>query len=171
MRSDTVRRIGEVVGLVGVIGSLVFVGLEVRQSSLATKAATDAAVADGYRELNLVIAGSPELASAMASLGDDPESASAADQIQVLSLWRALFHIWSNSLRQHVKGTLDPAVYQGVVREISTYAGPLSSGVPINQADRRKLAMRWAWESERSIFNPEFQVFIDSILAAERQAR
>jgi hypothetical protein len=63
---------------------------------------------------------------------------------------------------------LDPAIYQGVVQEISTYAGELSSGGSINQADRRKRFMRWAWESERFIFNPDFQVFVDSILAVKR---
>ena len=168
MASDTTRRIGEVIGLVGVIGSLLFVGLEVRQSSVATKAATDAAVADGFRELNLTLAASPELARAMAAHGDDPGAAPAADQIQVLGLWRALFHIWSNSHRQHLNGTLDPVIYRTAVQEISTYAGELSSGGPINQLDSRKRNMRWAWESERFIFNTDFQVFVDSILAVKR---
>ncbi len=159
---------GEVIGLVGVIGSLLFVGLEVRQSSVATKAATDAAVADGYRELNLALAVSPELARVLAANADDPGAAPAADQTQMLGLWRALFHIWSNSHRQHLNGTLDPAIYRAAVQEISTYAGELSSGGPINQLDSRKRNMRWAWESERFIFNPDFQVFVDSILAVNR---
>jgi hypothetical protein len=59
MTSTRNQRIAEFVGLVGVIGSLVFVGLEVRQSTLATKAATDASLADSFRELNLAITSSP----------------------------------------------------------------------------------------------------------------
>ena len=168
MASATTRRIGEVIGLAGVIGSLLFVGLEVRQSSVATQAATDAAVADGFRELNLVIAESPELARVLAA---DPESASEADQIQVLGLWRALFHIWSNGHRQYLNGTLDPAIHEAVAQEISTYAGEPSGGGSINQLDRRSRVMQWAWESERFIFNPDFQMFVDSILAATHQTR
>lgn len=168
MATNRTRRIGEAIGLVGVIGSLIFVGIELRQNSVATRAATDAAVADGFRELNLVVGSSPELARALATYADEPASAPAADQILMLGLYRALFHIWSNSHRQYLNGTLDPAVHQGVVQEISTYAGEPASGVPINQIDRRRRVMQWAWESERFIFNPDFQVFVDSMLAAKR---
>lgn len=48
-------RVGEFIGLVGVIGSLIFVGIEVRQSTLATRAATDAVIADAFRELNSIV--------------------------------------------------------------------------------------------------------------------
>jgi hypothetical protein len=53
-------------GLIGVAGSLVFAGVQMRQNSLATQAARNAPVADGFRELNLMIASSPELAPAFA---------------------------------------------------------------------------------------------------------
>ncbi len=39
------------------------------------QAVTEAAVADGYRELNLAIAASPKLTRALASYGEDPGSA------------------------------------------------------------------------------------------------
>ena len=72
MSGWTTRGIAEVIGLVGIVGSLVFVGLEVRQNSVATRASTNAAVADAFLELNLVLASSPELARAMVASVDDP---------------------------------------------------------------------------------------------------
>ena len=49
MARNESRRALEVVGALGVIGSLIFVGLEVRESSRATRAATDAQIAAQVR--------------------------------------------------------------------------------------------------------------------------
>jgi len=160
------RRVAELIGLVGVVGSLVFVGLEVRQSTIATRASTDAAVADGFRELNLMFASSPELARAITTWADDPGAAPPADQFLILGAWRALFYSWSNGHRQHLNGTLDPAIYEAVVREISTYAGSASGEPPSDDIARRQTLMQWAWRSERFLFNPDFQSFVDSVLAS-----
>ena len=91
----TTRGIAEVIGLVGIMGSLVFVGLEVRQNSVATRASTNASFADAFIEINLVLASSPELAHAIVVSWDDPEKLSTEERILVLGIWRAIFHIWS----------------------------------------------------------------------------
>jgi hypothetical protein len=160
------RRIAEIVGLIGIIGSLVFVGLEVRQSSIATRAATDAAVADGFRELNLAMASSPDLARALAAHTSNPEEAPREDQVLILGLYRALFHIWSNAHRQHLNGTIDPAVYQAVVQELSAYAVDVPAGANVEDIRRRQRLTKWAWESERFIYNLDFQRLVDSALAS-----
>ena len=77
-RRPTLQRVIEVVGLVGVVGSLLFVGLQIRQSSVATRAATSAAVADAFRDLSLLQASSPDLARAFAAHAADPAEAPAA---------------------------------------------------------------------------------------------
>lgn len=159
------RRIAELVGLIGVIASLIFVGVEIRQNSIATRAATDAGVADGFRELNLVVASSPELAKALTANPENPAEAPAEDQVLMLALYRALFHIWSNVHRQHLNGTIDPNIFQAVVQEISAYAGEVPAGADIDDIERRQWLGSWAWNSERFIFNPDFQIFVDSILA------
>jgi len=94
------RETAEVIGVLGVIGSLIFVGLEVRQSSVATRASTNAAVADSYRELAVLMASSPQLARAAAATANGLDTLSPEDQIVLLGFYRALFHSWSNLHRQ-----------------------------------------------------------------------
>ena len=155
-------------GLFALVASLIFVGIEVRQNSIATRSATNAAVKDAFRELNLVLASSPELALAVTSNAKNPADAPPEARFQMLAMWRALFHIWSNVHRQHLNGTLDPALYDAVVQEISMNAGKTRGAVSVDAAERRARHMRWAWESERFIFNSDFQIFIDGILNIER---
>jgi hypothetical protein len=156
------------VGIFALVASLIFVGIEVRQNSIATRSATNAAVKDAFREFNLVVASSPELAKALAANAENPGDAPPEDQVQILAMWRALFHIWSNVHRQHLNGTLDPALYNAVVQEVSMYAGNARGSEIVDDAERRARHMRWAWESERFIFNLDFQLFIDGILGIER---
>jgi hypothetical protein len=165
MQNGSTRRLAEVIGLIGVVGSLIFVGVEVRQNSVATRAATDAAIADSFRELSLVAASSPELASAFAAHASDPGAAPPRDQVLMLGFWRALFHIWSNVHRQHVSGTVHPAIYDSVVREISAYANSAVTTTPPGEVELRGRLMRWAWASERFLFSADFQAFVDRLMA------
>ena len=158
----------QAVGLFALVASLIFVGIEVRQNSIATRSATNAAVKDAFRELNSVIASSPELAQALASNAENPHDAPPKDRVQILAMWRALFHIWSNVHRQHLNGTLDPILYDAVIQEISMYAGNARGTETVDDAERRSRQMKWAWESERFIFNLDFQIFVDGILGIER---
>ena len=168
LKSNDWKGTVELVGIFAVVASLVFVGIEVRQNSVATRSATNAAVKDAFSELNLAIASSPELARAMVSLVGNPNDALPEDRLRVLALWRALFHAWSNVHRQHLNGTVDPALYDAVVQEISAYAGIFHGPVAPSDVERRKRQMSWAWESERFLFNPEFQLFVDGIIGVER---
>ena len=56
----------EVVGVVGVIASLLFVGVQVQQSAEATRAATVLQLKDNWVQLNLTQMQSPEVLDAMA---------------------------------------------------------------------------------------------------------
>lgn len=168
MKSWSTQSIVEAIGIIGVVGSLIFVGGELRQNAIATRAAMNADIAATFVDLNLMIASSPELTQRLADYADDPAAAPREAQIQMLGAWRSLFHIWSNVHRQHLNGTIDPAIYESVVHEISTYAGTTAGNQQNAEVVRRSAFMKWAWESERFVYNPDFQAFIDGILGISR---
>jgi hypothetical protein len=86
VQREAMTRVGEIISLIGVMGSLIFVGLEVRQSVIATRAANDTVIAEAFREINQIMAPSPELARALTAYADDPASAPGAEQEQILGL-------------------------------------------------------------------------------------
>lgn len=162
-------RIGEVLGLVGVMGSLIFVGLEVRQSAIATRAAADATIANSFLQVNLAMATTPSLDRALTAWHGSPDSATAADQVQILGLYRGLIHVWSNAHQQYLNGTIDPALHQSIVQEISAYAKASSALGDSADLARRGVLLRWTWSRERFLFNPDFQAFLDSLLKPARR--
>ena len=166
MKKISPQQYVEAIGLICVIGSLIFVGLEQRQNTIAIRAATNSSFATSFQDLNLLVASSPSLAKALAQLSGNLDEISQEDRIQALGLYRALFHIWSNAHRQYLNSTLDPSLYDGVIQEISTYSKK-TPNTKVLDSDRRHLAIKWAWESEKFIYNPEFQHLMDSILYDE----
>lgn len=168
MKSWSTQNTVEAIGIIGVIGSLIFVGGELRQNAIATRAAMNADIAVAFVDVNLVVASSPELTKRVAEYADNPAAAPRDAQIQMLAIWRAVFHVWSNVHRQHLNGTIDPAIFDSVVQEISTYAGVTPDNNQNADIARRQVFVLWAWESERFIYNPDFQEFIDGILGISR---
>lgn len=164
----TPRTVAELIGLVGVVASLVFVGWELRQNSIATKATNNSGIADSFVQLNINLSSNRELALALAAHSANPQAAPLEDKIMMLGAWRALFHVWSNVHRQHLNGTIDPALYSAILQEMATYAAPVEDGVQSDDVVRRQRIIRWAWETERFIFNPDFQALVDQALGLSR---
>lgn len=162
------RVIIEAVGVLGVICSLTFVGLEIRQNTIATKAANDLAVSDAFREVNLAMATSPELVHALVEAAQNPEAMSLEDETLAKAWWRALFHTWSNTYRQHMNDTLDPALWASVTQEISAYSGKAPAGESHDNLAGRGRSARWAWQSERYVYSPDFQAYVDEAFGVKQ---
>jgi hypothetical protein len=59
-------------------------------------------------------------------------------------------------------------LFEAVVGEIATYAGPADPSSPREHNERRVL-VRWDWESERFLYNPAIRAFVDSIMEIDTQ--
>tara|TARA_B100001741_G_scaffold312856_1_gene317253 strand:- start:1157 stop:1429 length:273 start_codon:yes stop_codon:yes gene_type:complete len=82
----TNRSIIEVVGLVSVIGSLVFVGVEIKQNTAAVRGATQQAVSSQVSEMYRIVSENERMASLVnqALQGDSKSDLSDSDYI---SFW------------------------------------------------------------------------------------
>jgi len=150
-----------------IVASLVVVGIEEKQSSVATDLATKDAVSHSLSEVNLAIASSPEVANALVAIAGIDEDATPEEQLRALVAWRAVFDGWSNVYRQHLNGTIASGLYNDLLQEISAYAGKHYGSDAPDAIERRERQMMWAWESERSNYDRDFQSFVDNFLSAK----
>jgi hypothetical protein len=120
-------RIGQALSAAAVVLSLVFVGMELRQNTLAQRAQTRQELANSSRELMLTIAANPTLARAYAAMygamGGFPDSTlSAVDSLQgryaMFANLRNLENVWLQSqagvVDEEVLGTyafVNPRLY------------------------------------------------------------
>jgi len=138
----TGKTISEVLAAVGVIASLVFVGAEVRQNTVAIQGTTRNELAAGAREMLMTIASSPELASVWRRwlAGED---LSADEGMAAFSLVLSYMRNLENVYLQVEAGSVDESALIG-------YGFAASSGVVYSP-----LFDSW-WARQRDGFHPGF---------------
>lgn len=112
------RTIVEALGTVGVIASLIFVGVQVQQGAAATRSATVLQLKDSWVQLNLATATSMELSVAWRTVREDGWDADYHARDLVTGFFRTLLHNWSNAYYQYRNGTLEEDQWLPHFREV-----------------------------------------------------
>jgi hypothetical protein len=140
----------EFVGAAGVVVSLAFVGLELRQNTAAVSATARNDLAAGSREWLIALAESPELSVALGRWLLAPDI-SPQDEAAALYMVRALLRNTENAFFQ---------VRSGVIDEEALGSYGIRSGI--------FRAPRFAafWEQEKGVYDPGFVRTLDAMLAS-----
>ncbi len=153
MNWDAIVAISQLVAAVGVILSLVFVGLQVRQNTAALQRNEHNSTMAQWSVIRMAIAGNRDVAELMTAGLDGERSMDAADQLRLEQMlaehaW-ASFHIWDRTQR---------GVFPKETFELT--AGPLLCSLL-----RTARGEAW-WRSAKDVgFIPRFVVDVDTLLA------
>ena len=114
------RRYIEIFGVASVAASLIFVGVQINQTTEATRSATVLQLKDSWVQLNLAYATSAALAAAEEEVVSKSwEDVSFQSRVLFAGASRALFHIWSNAYFQYQYGVMDETQWTPIKREIT----------------------------------------------------
>lgn len=146
--------IGDFVGGIGVVVTLLYLATQIRQNTRATRAATFLDLTNAWQEY-LFANAEPEIARLRLQAAKDPDSLSDVDYYRLYSIERVLFRRFENDFFQVRSGTFDPEAWQGYRQSllVDVLASPGS---------------RAMWEQQRPFFAPEFAAFIDAKLEEAR---
>jgi hypothetical protein len=119
MNWDAVGAVAELLGALGVIASLVYLGRQISHNSRIVQASTNQAVADSAQARLLTLASSPSLAESLAKLraGDAPKL-TPAEALQTSYFRHAMFRGFENTFIQHRSGLLSDPAWLGYSRII-----------------------------------------------------
>ena len=147
------KTIIEAVGAIGVIASLVFVGLQVRQSAEATRAATVLELKASWAQLNLTQLENPEITRAWRLVREEGlESVDPESQFIVLAWYRTMMHNWSNAYYQYRIGTLEAEQWEPMIRDIE---------------GESRIHVVWSvWDRWAHIYDDPFRNLMDSVKTA-----
>jgi len=147
------RTLVEAVGAASVVASLLFVGLQVKQSADATRAATVLDLKENWAQLNLTYLEVPEMMDAYASV-DEVGYANADPRSRFLyaSAYRAIMHNWSNAYYQYRLETLDDEQWTPLLRDMAN--------------DSRNANVLAVWDQWDHIFDDPFRNLMDSLRTA-----
>ena len=151
MNWEAVSAIGQVVGAVAVVISLIYLTNEVRNNARATRLSSMRSLSDAINQYFKTIAEDADLAELWYRGIYEFESNKGANLMRFSSLMDYLFRIYEDMYYQHREGHLDARVREGfkaIMRDINAYPG----------------IQAW-WRSRAHWFSQQFRQFI-----AERQA-
>ena len=152
---ETLGNLGDFVGGIGVVITLVYLALQIRQNTRASRAATFLGLTNAWQDY-LLASVDADLVDLRIRATADPDSLSEADYIRFFSLARVLFRRFENDFFQYRSGTFDSGGWEGYRRSLTTeiIASP---------------TIRAFWEQQRSVFAPEFTAYVDAQLDSARQ--
>ena len=153
MNWEAIGAIGELVGAVGVIATLVYLAAQIRQNSAVVRSATRQAISTQQAEFGLQVAASSDLRAAIAHWLDMQSSPpSPDDQVRNQFFLRSALRMFENQFHQNMDGTFEDTVWSGYVENMKRiFAQP---------------AFRQWWAESRALYSNEFAGFVDSFLSA-----
>ena len=147
--------LGELVAAIATVATLVYLALQIRQSTYATRAASFHAISDSMNHVNLSVTGSAELSRIWLSGCEDRASLGPEAMHRFDTTLLAYFHVFETMHYQARVGAGDEDLVLAEERSL--------------QALLAMPGIRDWWSANPYAFGPEFRAYIEPFLAEARQ--
>ena len=146
------KDIVEVIGILALVVSLIFVGLEVRQSAAATRGATQQALTDAAREASGAMVADEAIAALTLRLinATSWSEFSPTERYRAVLLFTSMMRVYESAHYQYGEGTLSPEIWVGweaSARGIAAMPG-----------------LKLFWADRRLYFNERFRSYLESLM-------
>ena len=142
--------LAEIIGGIAILISLLFVGIQLKENTKATRAATATATIDTMTNWYVTLGTDEESSSGFWRFLANPETMSKEEQLSHIYVFHGLFLAFQNSYFLAQDGTLDIRIHESL------------NQVLIGVKDQPGFHLYW--KSRKSIFFKEYQDYVDSIL-------
>ena len=150
-KSPILKSALEALSVAAVVLSLIFVGLEVNESTRATRSATAAETTATVAEFYNSLGSDQQVGIMMRRYITDPHSLTLEERFQGTMHLHALMLILQSSFYLEEQGTLTPQIRQSMTKAITSEPG-----------------IQYYWEQRKPIFvNKDFIAFMEQTLASE----
>src|SRR5262249_401844 len=123
---EAISAIGQIVGAIAVVVSLIYLAREVRSSAHETQLASRRSLADVFIRWTQQLTGHPDLRELYYRGLHDFESLEGADLIGFSILMQQLFRLYEEAYYGHLEGHLDARTWhswEAVMRDVNGYPG------------------------------------------------
>ena len=150
MNWDAIGAIAELLGAIGVIGSLVYLATQIRQNTKSLSTSSFQATTDALNQVNALIANNPELAELFAGVRKGKTELTEVEEIRWVFLITSVLRIWETAYYQRSEGVVLDASWQ-------RYEGSLRGMVAL------PIFSGW-WANNSFGFTDEFSSLVDRLI-------
>ena len=151
MNWEAIGVVAEVVAATGVIITLVYVAIQIKQNTASTRTLTQQQLFDSVMEVNCRIADSPDIAKLMVKANIDYTTLESEEQIRLNYLFINWFTLWHSAFVDQKARLLDKRSWsiwnKGLITVLS-----------------RHVAVRHVWSEFGHVYDDEFRIHVEEIL-------
>jgi hypothetical protein len=156
MTLEAIYYISQIVAVVGIFASLIFVGLQIRQNTKALKATSHHAVTDSFNAINTLVLSDPKVARIWRLALTGSQELDEDERVSADFMLLANMRIFETLYYQYKNGTLDKKLFDAEVKTLKW-----SVTFPGVQA--------W-WAANPISLSAEYRAFIDGLIREAQQA-
>lgn len=146
MNWDALGALGEIVGALAVVTSLVYLGIQIRNQNNEARLVAIHEISAGFRQ-SLQAFSAGNLPVIFAKANEDFDSLTDAEAIQILSGLVPMLRLWEEAFIQNERGRLESRVWDGINSQYSSYLS-----YP---------ALMRCWEVRGQHFDKQFQAHVN----------
>lgn len=150
---DAIGNIGELIGSVGVLLSLVYLAVQIRRNTEAERTSTYQKVVSDFGVFNQTMAAHPDLLKLFVEGMENYDERNADEKARLSQMFFLCFHYFENMYYQHRKGYMEHEVWMGWKRLMLAYF-------------ERPGFQAW-WRLRRGAFSESFAVFLETDTVAD----
>jgi hypothetical protein len=150
MTLEQLALISQLVAALGVIGSLIFVGMQVRQSNRMMRDQATRHHAERIQSVSKAVFEVPDLARIWLKGGENLEALSPEERVRFVNLYVYVLRIWEQLHLQKKSGMMDQQMWEAnvnILRDIHRLRGAAA-----------------AWRVRRHLFSRRFQAFYEGFV-------
>jgi hypothetical protein len=154
MTLENLGNIGEFVGALAVVISLVYLAVQIRQNTRAVRSASHQTLVSTEQAIQASISDNPEVARIVVQANKDFDALNEEDRVRFLMLASRYFSTFENIYYQYSRGLLDEDLWQPWLEGMSFLV--------------QQPGLQRYWEAFKFGFAEPFRELIDKQLQAER---
>ena len=145
--------IAEIVSAFAIIVSLIFVGIQLRENTIATRSATANAIHSDVSTWYMELGNNNQSSTLFLNYLGNPDSLSSEERFQITMLAHSMLLKIQNSYYLEKEGTLDQHIRWSVTNAII--------------AVKDQPGFNLFWQQRKAMFFPEFRASIDSLMQTD----
>lgn len=145
----------EMIGGIAIIISLLFVGIQVRESSKATRSATAASTVSQVTSFYSDLGNNTEGSRIFYEFQMRPDSLNETELFQAMMNSHGIMLTIQNSYYLVEEGTLDEKIKQSLVASII--------------AVKDNPGFKLFWKTRKDLFFPEFQIYVEELIKSDKK--
>ena len=146
MNWDAIAAVGEIVGALAVVISLIYLASQIRQQNREARISAAHEIVEAFRDAIGAVK-DPAMAELCVKALNGLDVLTNAEKMQVLALAQTYFRVWEEAHYQNTEGRLEVSMWKAMCRQ---FGGLM--GLPM---------FAEAWELRKDSYREEFQNFVD----------